>query len=235
METITLRQPFASLLCRRATLAAIALVSGAAFAADAPPAPAVAPVPAGTYTLDKPHSTLLFKLSHLGFSRFTARFARFDANLRFDPAMPTAATLEVNVDPRSITTDNAPAGFLEALQGARFLDVERNPTLSYRSTAVTAAGPGKLRVVGDFTLHGVTKPLVLDVSYNGGYAGIRQEPRARIGFSAQGTFKRSDYGIGYGVPAPGTTMGVGDDIDLVVEVEFTGPPMASAASAATAR
>jgi polyisoprenoid-binding protein YceI len=70
---------------------------------------------------------------------------------------------------------------------------------------------------------------VLTGTYNGGYAGIAgMDPHARIGFSAHGTFKRSDFGMGYGVPAPGTTMGVGDSIDVSIEVEFSGPSLATA-------
>jgi polyisoprenoid-binding protein YceI len=66
---------------------------------------------------------------------------------------------------------------------------------------------------------------VLDTHYNGGYAGQPMEPNARIGFSARGSFKRSDFGISYGIPAPGTTMGVGDEVQVILETEFSGPPL----------
>ena len=55
------------------------------------------------------------------------------------------------------------------------------------------------------------------------------EPRARVGFSARGTFKRSDFGVSYGIPAPGTTMGVSDEVEVILETEFTGPPLTKAA------
>ena len=75
--------------------------------------------------------------------------------------------------------------------------------------------------------------MVLDVTYNGGYPGHPMDPHARVGFSAKGSFKRSDFGIAYGVPAPGTTMGVGDEVQVAIEAEFSGPPLATAPAAAT--
>ena len=82
-----------------------------------------------------------------------------------------------------------------------------------------------LRVRGDLTLHGVTRPIVLEATFNGGYAGHPMDPNARIGFSAQGTLKRSEFGRAQGIPAPGTTMGVSDEVNVVIEAEFTGPPL----------
>lgn len=76
---------------------------------------------------------------------------------------------------------------------------------------------------GELTLHGITKPITLETIFNGGYAGHQYEPRARIGFSAHGAFKRSDFGIAYGIPEPGSNMGVFDDVEVIIEAEFTGP------------
>ena len=94
-----------------------------------------------------------------------------------------------------------------------------------------ATGANTANVTGDFTMHGVTKPLVLAVTFNGGYAGHPYDPNARIGFSATGSIKRSEFGMAYGVPEPGTTMGVGDDVSLVLEAEFSGPPFKGATPA----
>ena len=210
-------------------LGAATTQSGAAethAATEVPPA-STAPVPAGAYTLDKAHASLLMRLDHLGFSHFTARFTHFDAELKFDPANPAASTAKVSVDPRSIDSDNAPAGFMDQLRGDMWLDVAKYPQITFVSTKVERAGAKALRITGNLTLHGVTKPVVLNATYNGGYAGHPMDPHARIGFSAQGTFKRSDFGIAYGIPAPGTTMGVGDAVNLVIESEFTGPPLAA--------
>jgi polyisoprenoid-binding protein YceI len=74
--------------------------------------------------------------------------------------------------------------------------------------------------------------MVLAATFNGGYPGMpNMDPHARVGFSAHGSFKRSDFGIAFGVPAPGTTMGVGDVIDFSIEAEFTGPALATPAAA----
>jgi polyisoprenoid-binding protein YceI len=71
----------------------------------------------------------------------------------------------------------------------------------------------------------VTQPVTLDVTYNGGYPPTSFDPGgARIGFSAHGTLKRSAFGIAYGIPAPGTTMGVSDDVDVAIETEFSSKP-----------
>jgi len=194
-------------------------------------APAKIDVPAGAYTLDKPHSTLTFHVSHMGFSNYVARFTGLDAQLQFDPADQGAASLSVTVDPRSLDLNNPPPGFADELRGPNWLDAAKYPQMTYRSTAVEVTGPNALRITGDLTLHGATHPVVLDATFNGGYAGHPMDPHARIGFSAHGTFKRSDFGIAYGVPAPGTTMGVSDAVQVVIETEFSGPAWANAAAA----
>jgi polyisoprenoid-binding protein YceI len=214
-----------------------ALVPGVALAADKPsansvPAPSTAAVPAGAYTLDKAHTSLVFRVDHLSFSRYTGRFTKLDAQLQFDPANPGKSSLNVQIDPRSIDADGAPAGFMATLAGKEWLDADRFPKITYRSTKVEKVGTNGLRITGDFTLHGVTKPVVLNATYNGGYAGHPFDPNARIGFSATGKLKRSDFGVAYGIPAPGTTMGVGDDVEIVIETEFSGPPLPDAAKGA---
>lgn len=83
-------------------------------------------------------------------------------------------------------------------------------------------GRNTARVTGDLTLHGVTRPVVLETSFNGGYAPGAIDPMgARIGFSAHGFLRRSDFGMGYGVPAKGTNMGVGDRVEILIETEAT--------------
>jgi len=213
---------------RLATLAALTLAAYAPFAA-ALDQNAAAAVPKGAYEIDKVHTSLVFRVSHLGFSTYTGRFTSIDAKLDFDPARLAASRVNVTIDPRSIQADNAPSGFLDSLAGKDWLDAGQFPAMSFRSTRVEVAGKDSLRVHGSLTLHGVTKPIVLDARYNGGYAGHPMEPRARIGFSARGSFKRSDFGMSYGIPAPGTTMGVSDEVEVILETEFTGPPLEKAA------
>jgi polyisoprenoid-binding protein YceI len=183
-------------------------------------------VPSGAYTIDKPHTSLIFRVSHMGFSTFTARFTRVDAALKFDPANLTSSNVSVKIDPTSIESDNAPGGFLAMLSGPQWLDAARFPQLTFRSKSVELTGANAFRIRGDLTLHGVTKPVVLDARYNGGYAGQPMDPHARVGFSAHGTFKRSDFGVSIGIPAPGSRMGVGDDVEVILETEFAGPALA---------
>src|SRR5688572_32244020 len=152
-----------------ALFALAAAVSGSALAADVP-APATAPVPAGAYTVDKLHTSLIFRVSHLGFSTYTGRFTRLDAKLQFDPANLATSRVDVTIDPRSIEADNAPSGFLQALAGKDWLDADRFPAMNFRTRSVEVTGPNTFRVNGELTLRGVTKPIVLEARYNGGYA-----------------------------------------------------------------
>lgn len=192
--------------------------------------PPKADIPAGEYTLDKHHATLVFRVSHLGFSNYTAAFADFNAKLKFDQNNAGASSLEATIDPRSLTLPAPPEGFKEELVGTQWLNTGTYPAITFKSTKVETTGPDTGKVTGDLTLHGVTKPVTLDVTYNGGYPGHPMDPNARIGFSAKGTFKRSDFGIAYGVPAPGTTMGVSDEVQVQIEAEFSGPPLAAPAA-----
>ena len=243
----TVRSHTALLAAGAAVLALAACSPPAAKKVEAPAAapPAAAPgaaagkfvmpdVPAGDYKLDKSHASLVFKVNHLGFSHYTARFSDFDAKLKFDPANPSASSVEATIDPKSLTLPNPPAGFKDELTGKAWFDTAQYPTITFRSTKVEVTGANTAKVTGDFTLHGVTKPVVLDATFNGGYAGHPMDPHARIGFSAKGTFNRSEFGMGFGVPAPGTTMGVGDAVEVTIEAEFSGPPLADAKAPAAA-
>lgn len=199
-------------------------------AAPATPAPAAAePVPAGSYTIDKSHTSIIFRVDHLGFSYFTGRFTRYDAKLEGDPRNPPAARLSVTIDPASIECDNPPAGFIAALRGAQWLDAAKYPKMTYQSKSIEMTGATTARVTGDFTMHGVTKPVTLDVAFNGGYAGHPMDPNARIGFSARGFLNRSDFGISYGIPPAGSAMGVSDRVEILIETEFSGPATKAAA------
>jgi polyisoprenoid-binding protein YceI len=216
-------------------LALLIFVAGSATAGEsAPPAmPALAPAPAGQYQLDKSHASLVLRVNHLGFSTYTTRFSRFDARLTFDPAKPSAAQVVTTIDAKSLALDDAPAQCNGIVQGPQFLDSAKFPTIVFRSQSVRMTGEKSMEISGTLELHGVTRPIVLTGTFNGGYAGMpNMDPHARIGFSAHGSFKRSDFGMTAYVPAAGTTMGVGDLIDVAIEAEFSGPPLAAAGGAA---
>jgi len=194
---------------------------------------ALAPdVPAGAYKMDPAHSRLTFQLSHMGFSNYTARFRRFDAQLQFDPRNLAATQLTATVDPRSIETDypDPKYDFNGELAGEQFLNAAKFPEISFRTTQVEDLGNQAMRVHGDLTLHGVTKPIVLEATYNGGYAGHPMDPHARVGFSAHGVLRRSEFGISGGIPQAASNMGVGDRVTILIESEFNGPPKANSKS-----
>jgi polyisoprenoid-binding protein YceI len=186
-------------------------------------APAKVDAPAGVYTLDKAHASLIFRISHMGFSHFTGRLSRFEATLQFDPAHPVRSHVEATIDPLSLASDNPPAGFLDSLHGPEWLDAGKFSAITFRSTKVQLTGRNTARITGDFTLHGVTHSVVLNATFNGGYPGMSLDPHARIGFSAHGVFKRSQFSIAFGIPAPGSNMGVGDEVEVIIEAEFNGP------------
>ena len=204
----------------------------------APIAPVKADVPAGTYKLDPPHANLTFKVNHMGFSNYTAQFTKFDATLQLDPANPAASSVEATIDPRSLLLNTPPAGFKDQITGPQWLDAKQFPQMVFKSTKVELTAANTARVTGELTLRGVTAPVVMDVKFNGGYPGFAMDPHARIGVTAHGVLKRSAYGISYGVPAPGSSMGVGDDVDFTIEAELSGPawtPPPSGAPAAPAQ
>jgi polyisoprenoid-binding protein YceI len=207
-----------------AAFAALALL-GSAATAQPIPEPTGAP-PAGVYKVDLPHASINFRVSHMTFSHWTARFTKFDATLTADPANPAAASVVATIDAHSLQT-NYPLkdiNFDEQLTGPGWLEADKYPQMTFRSTKVEVTGPNTAKVTGDFTLHGVTKPVTLDVTYNGGYGRHPYDPTgSRIGFSAHGTLKRSDFGVSAGIPAPGSVMGVGDDVEIIIEAEFTRP------------
>ncbi len=192
------------------------------------PAPSAASIPAGDYKTDPAHTSLTFSVSHMSFSHFTARFTDIDARLRLDPAHPEAAVLSVIIDPKSLDPNNPPKGFHDELMGKSFFNAAAFPKITFASTRIDMTGASTANVTGNLTLHGVTHPVTLAVTFNGGYPGLAGlDPNARIGFSARGTLKRSLFGMGNGIPAPGTTMGVGDEVDFTIETEMTGPALKS--------
>jgi polyisoprenoid-binding protein YceI len=205
-------------------------ISHAAESAAPPAMPPVTAAPAGQYQLDKSHASLQLRVSHLGFSTYTTRFSRFDTELSFDPSNIPASKVVTTIDASSLEMDAAPAVCLDIVKGPQMLDTAKFPKIIFRSEKVRMTGAKSMEITGTLDLHGITRPVVLTGTYNGGYAGMpKMDPHARVGFSAHGSFKRSDFGITFGVPAPGTTMGVGDLIDISIEAEFTGPPLATPA------
>lgn len=200
---------------------ALLLVAGPAVAQTTPQPPA------GTYYMDKAHTSVTFRVNHLGFSHYTARFSRVDGQMRFDPEHPAAMGVEAVIDVGSLELNTPPAGFHDQLMGEGWFGAAVFPKMTFHSTQVALTGPHTAKVTGDLTLHGVTRPVTLEVTYNGGYPPNSFDPGgARIGFSAHGALSRSAFGVAAGIPAPGTNFGVGDDVDIAIETEFNSKPAA---------
>lgn len=184
-------------------------------------------LPAGTYKLDKHHASLTFKVLHMGFSNYTASFDDFDATLEIDPAKPQNAKLVAIINPNSLDLPSPPDGFTQEILGDKWLNTAKFPTITFTSTKIDTSDKHTAKVYGDLELLGVKKPVVLSVAFNGGYIGQKMDPHARIGFSAVSAFNRSDFGFTTGIPAPGSNMGVGDMVNVVIEAEFKGPTLKS--------
>lgn len=210
-------------------------------AAAAPaPAPAAAiAAPAGDYDMDPNHSTLSFRVSHLGLSNYVVRFTKFNAPLKLDPANPSASSVEVTVDPTSIRThfpgdykgghpDSPFQSWDEDLaQSPKFFNAGQHPQVTFKSTKVEQAGPGKFRITGDLTLLGQTQPVTLDATVVGSVASHPFTKRGALGFSATGTFNRSQFGMTHLLQPPL----VGDAVTIQFEGEYqqAAPPAAPAA------
>lgn len=168
-------------------------------------------VPSGKYTIDKSHANVLFFVSHLGFSTYTGRFNAIDGTLFFDATDPQMSAVKVSVDTSSVDTNNTVLE--EKLRGDQWFDVKDFKSATFTSTKVVKLSETKGKITGDFSLRGVTRPLTLDVTFNA--AGENPFTSAQVlGFSATGSFKRSEFGMKEYLPF------VGDTVDLRIEAEF---------------
>jgi polyisoprenoid-binding protein YceI len=195
-------------------LAAAALLAAAPAALSqgrAAPSTDPAQVAAGTYTLDKRHTSVIAKVSHFGFSNYAMRFDSIEGSLDFNPKTPTASKLTIRIDPRSIST-GLPDFDIEIED--KFFNAGKHPQITYVSQGVSAVAGNKGRLLGDLTFNGVTKPVTLDVTFNGAATNMRGTPT--MGFSATGVFKRSDFNVAGQLP----TNVVGDEVTLLIEAEF---------------
>jgi polyisoprenoid-binding protein YceI len=175
-------------------------------------------MPAGTYTLDKAHASLTWKVSHLGLSNYTARFTSFDATLDFNPTDPEKSKLNVTVDPTSLETDYPFADKKDfdkvLIDEQQWFNTRNFPKITFESITIERTGDNTGKVTGDLTFLGVTKPLTLDVVFNGSMAKQPFSKQPVLGFSATTTMKRSDWGMTTYVPT------IGDEVELLIEVEF---------------
>jgi polyisoprenoid-binding protein YceI len=200
---------FVNMIRRFAAPLAVALAMTAAPAAFAAPTTDVAKVPAGAWTLDKTHASVVGHVSHFGFTNYAFRFDKIDASFDYDPAKPEASQLKVAIDANSLNT-----GYAKADQEfpAEFLMADKHPAVTFVSKSITRTG-NKGKVAGDLTLAGVTKPVTLDVVFNGYDKDFMKKDRT--GFSATTTIDRTQFGSTKYAPM------IGKDVTLNIEVEFT--------------
>lgn len=168
-----------------------------------------ATVPAGRYELDGTHSQVIASVDHMGFSSTLVYFKTVSGSLNYDPAKPEASTVDVSINPASLDTGHAERD--DRLRGPMFFDVAQFPAATYKGTSLRKIDANHATVNGVLTLHGVSKPVALDVTFNGVGKGMMGD--ARIGLSARATFKRSDFGMS------GFSPVVGDTVNLVIEIE----------------
>ncbi len=176
--------------------------------------------------MDPAHTRLWFTVDHLGFSRYMALFTKVEATLQFDPDAPESMQVTASVDLASLEThnDDPSYDFNAIVSGPDYLNAPTHPLATFVSTGVEQTGETTARVKGDLTLNGVTKPITLSATYNGGWGHMPLDPGgARAGFSLEGTLLRSDFGITNGIPAPGTKMGVSDEVQIFIETELVNP------------
>ena len=177
---------------------ALGLISASAFAKAVP------------YDIDGNHTQINFSYRHFGFSDITDRFMQVSGVFNFDPADPTKSSIEVSIPMAGLSTGVPKLD--EHLRSPDFFDAEKFPAATFKSSKVEAVGANQLKVSGDLTLHGVTKPVVLDVVVN----KIGEHPMTKVpsaGFDANVILKRSDFGLGNYVPA------VSDEVKLQITME----------------
>ena len=187
---------------------ALLLVAGSAVAQPNANPSAVQP---GHYRVEPQHTRVLFKISHMGSTNWYGDFSGVTGTASLDPRTPAADQLDVSVPVGSLSTTNAA---LDAeLKTGDWLDAGQYPTARFVSRRVTPTAAGQADVMGDLTLHGVTRPMTLHVSFNG--AGTNPMDRAyTAGFDARGVFHRSAFGISKFAPI------IGDEVELIISGAF---------------
>ena len=193
---------------KRLTLTTLVLASLPVFAADGAKVPGYE-----RYDIDASHSGVVFGWNHFGFSNPTARFDQIEGSVLLDQADLTKSSISVTLPLASL--DTGVAKLDETLKSPDFFDATRYPTITFKSTKVEKTGENSLKIIGDLTVHGVTKPVTLDAKVN--KIGIFEIPGVvkaqTAGFDATTVIKRSDFGVARYVPA------VSDEIPVRITLD----------------
>lgn len=195
-----------------AGVAAAALMTSGAVVARTQATQVPAEVRAGTYALDAAHGKITWSVNHLGFSTYYGQFVNVQAELKLDPANPSASTLTATIPLTEV--DSNSDGLDTHLQTPDFFDTANHPTATFvsRSITIDSDDPTEADVLGDLTIRGVTRPVTMEVEFN--QAGPSMGNSYKVGFDGEATIKRSEFGINYALPA------VSDEVKLHLEGEF---------------
>jgi polyisoprenoid-binding protein YceI len=186
------------------------------------------------WRLDSAHSAAHFSVRHMMVSNVRGQLGKVSGTLRYDQSDPKTATVEATIDVTGIDTRNEKRD--AHLKSPDFFDVAQFPSITFKSTKVEAAGDGKLRVTGDLTLHGVTKPVTLMVE--GPTPPIKDARGSRIGASATATISRKDFGMTWNRAIETGGFVVSDEVAITIDAELTQPagqPAERSANTAPAR
>lgn len=168
-------------------------------------------VKSGSYVLDSAHGKITWSVDHMGFSTYVGQFTDVTANLDLNVRNPGASKLDASVKTDSVGTFHD--GLDKHLKTADFLDTAKFPTAQFKATGIRLVDRDSAKISGNLTLHGVTKPIVIDADFN--QAGINPvDKQYSLGFDGEAKIKRSDFGINYGLPL------LGDEVTLHLEAEF---------------
>ncbi len=175
------------------------------------------PALAAEYSIDKAHSSANFQIKHLAISKVNGSFADFGGTINFDPGNPgaTSATAEIQVS--SVDTGNTDRD--DHLRNPDFFDVEKFPTMTFASTSVKMKNDEEGEITGNLTLHGVTKPVTLDLEIN----GVATDPwgNEKVGASLSGKINRKDFGLTWNKAMEAGGLVVGEDVKITIEIEGT--------------
>lgn len=164
---------------------------------------------AETYALDTNHTNIVWSINHFGFSNPSGKFTKVEGQLVLDEANPANSKVSMTLSPANILTGIDKLD--EHLKSKDFFDVEQFPNATFVSTKVALTGKDTAKVTGTLTLHGISKPVTLDVKLN--KIGVNMFNKKTAGFSAFTTIKRSDFGINTYLPA------LVDDVKISIESE----------------
>jgi len=172
-----------------------------------------------TYKLDPVHSSINFKVRHF-FSFVNGGFKKFEGTIKVDPDHPEKSSVTATIDAASITTQNDKRD--EDLRGADFFDVAKYPTITFKSKSVKQTGADSGDIVGDLTMHGVTKEITLHAKFLGKGTGLQGKPISGWQVTPE-PIKRSDYGLTWSKAVEGTAV-VGEEVTVSIDIEADKAP-----------